>query len=683
MRQLETKTGAKSATVASNEIQLTWRKTLFLILSLGASVAFFAFAGGASAMRETASATPSIVSDQADYTPGATVTITGSNWGAAEAVHLFVNDDAGQSWSYTADVRADSAGGFSLQFQLPDWFIATYAVTATGASGATASTAFTDGNVTVNSVGASSVAIPWAKYTKGSTCTDVVGPPADPSSTGTVTTNAVAAGVAGGQSLRLTAPATAGGKNFGGWTGAVTSSSQTICVAGSSGSQTVTANYTTPVDTTAPVITKTITGTAGTGGWYRSDVTVQWTVSDADSAVVIDSGCGTQNFTTETAGTTSSCQAHSAGGSSSDSVTIKIDKTDPTITFASATPAANAAGWNNTDVVVSWNCADVGGSGALAASVSHTISSEGTGLSATGTCEDVAGNTASNTKGGFKIDKTDPTITFASATPAANANGWNNTDVTVKWDCADALSGPVDLSVSDVRSAEGTANASGTCTDIAGNSASAIREVKIDKTDPVVTCPPVPTFLQSQLPQTITATVTDALSGAASSTATGTANNPGGGTVSITGQDKAGNSKTVQCAYHVGNTTFLAPVDKAPTMNIAKLGRVVPVKMNLVYDGSAVTGTGTLYVGGMTKVDCTTGTATDEIEVYAAGSSNTGNLFRWDSSGPFWIYNFDTSAFKMNAGNCYRINVYYGGTVTNGTASGGALVGYFLMETTR
>jgi large repetitive protein len=301
----------------------------------------------------------------------------------------------------------------------------------------------------------------------------------------------------------------------------------------------------------------------------------------------------------------------------------------------------------------------------------------------TGTCTDNAGNSSSSTNGDVNIDSVNPTITFHSQVPVANANGWNNTDVTVNWDCGDALSGPVNASVSDVRSAEGTADASGTCVDLAGNSASATRQVKIDKTDPVVTCPAVPTFLQSQLPQTITATVSDALSLAASPTASGTANNPSGGTVSITGMDRAGNSKTVQCAYHVGNTTFLAPVDKAPTMNIAKLGRVVPVKVNLVYDGAAVTTTGTVYVGGLTNVNCSTGTAGDDIEVYAAGASNTGNLFRWDSTGPFWIYNFDTSAFKMNAGNCYRINVYYGGTVSNGNASGGTLVGYFLMQTTK
>jgi hypothetical protein len=47
---------------------------------------------------------PTISSDREDYNPGATVTLSGTGWGAGEAVHIFVNDDIGQTWSYSADV---------------------------------------------------------------------------------------------------------------------------------------------------------------------------------------------------------------------------------------------------------------------------------------------------------------------------------------------------------------------------------------------------------------------------------------------------------------------------------------------------------------------------------------------------------------------------------------------------
>jgi hypothetical protein len=94
---------------------------------------------------ETPSSSPTIASDQADYVPGATVTLAGTGWAADEAVHIFVNDDAGQTWNYSTDVSADSSGGFTVQFQLPNWFVATYTVTATGSSGLVAQTTFTDG----------------------------------------------------------------------------------------------------------------------------------------------------------------------------------------------------------------------------------------------------------------------------------------------------------------------------------------------------------------------------------------------------------------------------------------------------------------------------------------------------------------------------------------------------------
>src|SRR6185503_11157679 len=90
------------------------------------------------------SGAPTITSDQADYLPGATVILTGAGWASGEAVHISVNDSAGQVWSYSADVVADSGGGFTNQFQLPDYFVANYSVTATGPSSGTATTTFTD-----------------------------------------------------------------------------------------------------------------------------------------------------------------------------------------------------------------------------------------------------------------------------------------------------------------------------------------------------------------------------------------------------------------------------------------------------------------------------------------------------------------------------------------------------------
>jgi hypothetical protein len=318
---------------------------------------------------------------------------------------------------------------------------------------------------------------------------------------------------------------------------------------------------------------------------------------------------------------------------------------------------------------------------------------------------DHATNQESDKTATVKIDTTKPSITNLGPTPSSpnGTNNWYVTAVSNGFKASDPLSGlsaacvtafPINGAGDQVKNVStGTQEgstvkvSSGTCADLAGNIAASLDSAnfKIDLTDPTVTCPsPTPTFLASKLPLDLVANVSDATSGPLSPTAAGSATNANGGTVSITGYDQAGRSKTVSCGYHVGNTTFYAPVDKSPIMNIAKLGRVVPVKLNFSYDGNPITATGIVYVGAVSNISCTEeSTATDTIDVYAAGASNTGNLFRWDASGPQWIYNFDTSAFSMAAGNCYRISVYYGGTVTNGTGSGGNRVGYFLMKTTK
>ena len=60
-------------------------------LSLPA-VAMFAQPAGATS-------TPTIASDQADYPPGATVTLAGTNWQGDTSVTIFVNDSIGNTWS--------------------------------------------------------------------------------------------------------------------------------------------------------------------------------------------------------------------------------------------------------------------------------------------------------------------------------------------------------------------------------------------------------------------------------------------------------------------------------------------------------------------------------------------------------------------------------------------------------
>jgi Tol biopolymer transport system component len=86
-------------------------------------------------------------------------------------------------------------------------------------------------------------------------------------------------------------------------------------------------------DSTPPLITPHFDGTLGLNGWYRSIVTVSWSVTDPDSGISSSSGCTDTKLTADTPKTTVTCSAtNGAGLSASDTVTVKIDKTPPVIT---------------------------------------------------------------------------------------------------------------------------------------------------------------------------------------------------------------------------------------------------------------------------------------------------------------------------------------------------------------
>lgn len=245
----------------------------------------------------------------------------------------------------------------------------------------------------------------------------------------------------------------------------------------------------TPTDSTPPVIGFIVSGTLGNNGWYVTDVFVDWTVADPDSSLTINEGCVDTTIATDTSGATLTCSATSAGGTSSESVTIKRDASAPSVS-ATPDPAANANGWNNTDVNVSYTCADNGPSGVDAAAsdlADDLLTATGT---ASGTCVDLAGNSAGASYSA-QIDKVKPVIS-GSRTPAANANGWNNTDVVVSFSCTDSGGSGLDTNTvaGATVSTEGTSQSvtnTGSCTDKAGNTADSvtISGINIDKTLPI------------------------------------------------------------------------------------------------------------------------------------------------------------------------------------------------------
>jgi len=169
-----------------------------------------------------------------------------------------------------------------------------------------------------------------------------------------------------------------------------------------------------------------------------------------------------------------------------------VGDTIPPIITGSVSPAPNANGWNASPVTVSFSCVDnVGGSGVASVTGPIVVTTEGAAQAFVGICTDVAGNSA-NTTVFVSIDQTPPSI-FGSIFPTPDANGFNDTDVTVTFNCFDALSGVASVTGPILVTTEGVNQpVAGVCADLAGNEAATIVFVSIDKTPGGDELPPGP-----------------------------------------------------------------------------------------------------------------------------------------------------------------------------------------------
>jgi hypothetical protein len=117
---------------------------------------------------------------------------------------------------------------------------------------------------------------------------------------------------------------------------------------------------------------------------------------------------------------------------------------------------------------------------------------------------------------------------------------------------------------------------------------------------------------------------------------------------------------------------FLPPLTQStdpanPAINTGKNGRVIPVKVQIGQGTTAITDLNTpgpITIAVSKLASCSSTVGSDPITAYAdAGQSSAGtNQFRYDPLGQEWIYNLDTTALGLVAGNCYRIDVSVNGT---------------------
>ncbi len=152
-----------------------------------------------------------------------------------------------------------------------------------------------------------------------------------------------------------------------------------------------------PSDTSPPQISVEVRGTLGNNDWYTSDVHIDWTVEENESAISSQSGCDPVSVTIDQAPTTYTCSATSAGGTSEKSVTIKRDATDPTdISFSGITDSASFY-FGDVPAQSSLGCtAEDATSGLASCSISGYSNAVGT-HTLTATATDKAGNSDTKT----------------------------------------------------------------------------------------------------------------------------------------------------------------------------------------------------------------------------------------------------------------------------------------------
>jgi pectin methylesterase-like acyl-CoA thioesterase len=344
-------------------------------------------------------------------------------------------------------------------------------------------------------------------------------------------------------------------------------------------------------DAVAPVTTATLSQPANDVGWHNSDVTLTLNAADNDGGSglreIVYSVNGvfshvygtTANIPVTSEGTTNVvfyAKDQAGNTEAAQTVTVKLDKTAPVIRDVTRT-AANANGWNNTDVVASYTATDSGSGFASGATLndSLTFSNEGAGQSQTIEVKDLAGNTASQTVGNVNIDKTAPEVSVVR--PAEGAFYAVGESVLADFACTDNLSG----NAACVGTVEGAS--------------------PLD-----------------------TATV-------------------GAKTFTVSTTDEAGNQTAKTVGYTVGYR--LEPLYEVDKVN--KAGSTVPVKLQLLDNAGT-------NLSSADKVLHALGVGPDSSDTYGpaadAGNANPGGNFRFTGDG--YVYNLKTTGY---APGTYRL----------------------------
>ena len=428
------------------------------------------------------------------------------------------------------------------------------------------------------------------------------------------------------------------------------------------------------LDKTGPSAVLAVTaGTAGTNGWYTSDVTVSTSGTDLISGLVACTADQTQTAETTGAVFNGSCTNNAGLTTAAAPLTVKLDKTGPSAGLAvtAGTPGAN--GWYTSDVTVSTSGTD-SISSPVACTADQTQTDETAGTTFNGSCKNDAGLSTAAAPLTVKLDKTGPSAGLAVTAGTPGANGWYTSDVTVSTSGTDSISSPVactDPQQLTLDSPGMTFN--GDCTNDAGLTTSAASlSVKRDATRPTITWIGGPAnggfYYFGFVPVEPTCAANDALSGPNGCSVGGYMTTVGTHTMTATAYDKAGNAAQESRIFTVlawSLKGFYQPVDMNGVYNTVKNGSTVPLKFEIFAGTTELIDVGLIKSLLYVQTNCDLTAITDDIETLATG----GTALRYDSTGGQFVYNWKTPS---TVGKCYR--------VTMTTQDGSSLSAYFKLK---
>ena len=355
-------------------------------------------------------------------------------------------------------------------------------------------------------------------------------------------------------------------------------------------------------------------------------------------------------------------------------VTAAADDTTPPVIIASVGGLLSDTGWYVSEVFVSWSVVDDD------STVTSTTGCDPIWINfdtpgVTLTCSATSEGGTSSESVTFRRDATFPTI-VGSSSPAPNSNGWNNTDVTGIFTCADDMSGVMFCGPEWRFNSEGAGQKFlGRGVDFAWNEERAgVGPINIDKTPPTVSLVGGPAnggaYSFGFIPSAPTCSASDALSGLdGSCSVSGYSTAIGTHTVTASATDKAGNSASASTTYTVRAWSlkgFYAPVDMNGVYNVVRSGHPVQLKFEVFAGPKELSDTSVVQSFTPALVACPAGSG----DVLGGGASATGGTaLRYDTAAGHFIQTWQT---PRQAGACYLVTVM--------TRDGSSLVAFFRLR---